>query len=47
MKNNDIYLVIKFAKKEADELYKDVYFKSVCADFGKINNELSSLVTLK
>ena len=39
MKNNDIYLVIKFAKKEADELYKDVYFESVCADFGKINSE--------
>lgn len=39
MKNNDIYLVIKFAKKEADELYKDVYFESVCADFGRINSE--------
>ena len=39
MKNNDIYLVIKFAKREADELYKDVYFKSVSADFGRINSE--------
>lgn len=41
MKNNDIYLVIKFVKKEkeTDEIHKDVYFESVSADFGNIYGE--------